>query len=113
MAQKIIGKISQIIGPVIDVYFDENVPLPNIYDALEVTNEQGNVIVLECQQDIGENTVRTVAMDSTDGLSRGMEVVSTGMTISMPIGDAIKGRLFNVIGNSIDDESLGHTVGKT
>jgi F-type H+-transporting ATPase subunit beta len=84
------------------VYFDENVPLPNIYDALEVTNEQGNVIVLECQQDIGENTVRTVAMDSTDGLSRGMEVVSTGMTISMPIGDAIKGRLFNVIGNSID-----------
>jgi F-type H+/Na+-transporting ATPase subunit beta len=102
MAQKITGKISQIIGPVIDVYFDENVPLPNIYDALEVTNEQGNVIVLECQQDIGENTVRTVAMDSTDGLSRGMEVVSTGMTISMPIGDAIKGRLFNVIGNSID-----------
>ena len=102
MAQKIIGKISQIIGPVIDVSFDENVPLPNIYDALEVTNEQGNVIVLECQQDIGENTVRTVAMDSTDGLSRGMEVVSTGITISMPIGEAIKGRLFNVIGNSID-----------
>lgn len=102
MAQKIIGKISQIIGPVIDVSFDENVPLPNIYDALEVTNEQGTVIVLECQQDIGENTIRSVAMDSTDGLSRGMEVVSTGMTISMPVGDAIKGRLFNVIGNAID-----------
>ncbi len=102
MAQKIIGKISQIIGPVIDVSFDENVPLPNIYDALEVTNEQGTVIVLECQQDIGENTIRSVAMDSTDGLSRGMEVVSTGMTISMPVGDTIKGRLFNVIGNAID-----------
>ena len=102
MAQKIIGKISQIIGPVIDVTFDENVPLPNIYDALEVTNEQGNVIVLECQQDIGENTIRSVAMDSTDGLSRGMEVVSTGITISMPVGDSIKGRLFNVIGNAID-----------
>jgi len=102
MAQRIIGKISQIIGPVIDVTFDENVPLPNIYDALEVKNEQGNAIVLECQQDIGENTIRTVAMDSTDGLSRGMEVVSTGMTISMPVGDAIKGRLFNVIGNAID-----------
>ncbi len=102
MAQIISGKISQIIGPVIDVCFDENVPLPNIYDALQVTNEQGNVIVLECQQDIGENTVRTVAMDSTDGLSRGMAVVSTGMTISMPVGDAIKGRLFNVIGNAID-----------
>ncbi len=102
MAQKIIGKISQIIGPVIDVSFDENVPLPNIYDALEVTNEQGTVIVLECQQDIGENTIRTVAMDSTDGLSRGMQVVSTGISISMPVGDAIKGRLFNVIGNAID-----------
>ena len=102
MAQKIIGKISQIIGPVIDVSFDEDVPLPNIYDALEVTNEQGTVIVLECQQDIGENTIRAVAMDSTDGLSRGMQVVSTGITISMPVGDAIKGRLFNVIGNAID-----------
>jgi len=102
MAAKITGKISQIIGAVIDVSFDEKVPLPNIYDALEVTNEQGTVIVLECQQDIGENTVRTIAMDSTDGLSRGMEVVSTGMTISMPVGDAIKGRLFNVIGNAID-----------
>ncbi len=102
MAQIITGKISQIIGPVIDVSFDENVPLPNIYDALEVTNEQGNVIVLECQQDIGENTIRTVAMDSTDGLSRGMDVVSTGITISMPIGDTIKGRLFNVIGSAID-----------
>src|SRR5665811_1380319 len=102
MAQKIIGKISQIIGPVIDVSFDEDVPLPNIYDALEVTNEQGTVIVLECQQDIGENTIRTVAMDSTDGLSRGMQVVSTGITISMPVGDTIKGRLFNVIGNAID-----------
>ena len=102
MAQIITGKISQIIGPVIDVSFDENVPLPNIYDALQVTNEQGNVIVLECQQDIGENTIRTVAMDSTDGLSRGMDVVSTGITISMPIGDTIKGRLFNVIGNAID-----------
>ncbi|MFA5972512.1 MAG: F0F1 ATP synthase subunit beta [Lentimicrobiaceae bacterium] len=102
MAQKITGKISQIIGPVIDVSFDENSPLPNIYDALEVKNEQGDVIVLECQQDIGENTIRTIAMDSTDGLSRGMEVVSTGMTISMPIGDIIKGRLFNVIGDTID-----------
>jgi F-type H+-transporting ATPase subunit beta len=102
MAQKIIGKISQIIGAVIDVSFDEKVPLPNIYDALEVTNEQGTVIVLECQQDIGENTIRAIAMDSTDGLSRGMDVISTGMTISMPVGEAIKGRLFNVIGNAID-----------
>ena len=74
MENKKIGKISQIIGPVIDVSFEENVPLPNIYDALEVTNDKGNVIVLECQQDIGENTIRTVAMDSTDGLSRGWKL---------------------------------------
>ncbi len=78
-------------------------PFPTFIDALQVTNEQWiNVIVLECQQDIGENTIRTVAMDSTDGLSRGMEVVSTGMTISMPVGDVVKGRLFNVIGDTID-----------
>jgi F-type H+-transporting ATPase subunit beta len=102
MTEKIVGRISQIIGPVIDVTFDEKVPLPNIYEALEVTNDHGNVIVLECQQDIGENTVRTVAMDSTDGLFRGMEVVSTRETISMPVGDTIKGRLFNVTGNPID-----------
>jgi F-type H+/Na+-transporting ATPase subunit beta len=102
MAEKVIGKISQIIGPVIDVTFDENVPLPNIYDALQVVNDLGNIIVLECQQDTGENTVRTVAMDSTDGLRRGLEVVSTKATISMPVGDSIKGRLFNVIGETID-----------
>ncbi len=102
MSEKIVGKISQIIGPVVDVTFDESVPLPNIFDALQVTNENGTVIVLECQQDTGENTIRTVAMDSTDGLSRGMEVVATGKTISMPVGDFVKGRLFNVIGDTID-----------
>lgn len=102
MAEKISGVISQIIGPVIDVLFDENTPLPNIFDALEVTNDLGNTIVLECQQDIGENTIRAVAMDSTDGLSRGMQVFSTGNTISMPVGEMIKGRLFNVIGKPID-----------
>lgn len=102
MENKAAGKISQIIGPVIDVTFDKVENLPNIYDALTVTNEKGHVIVLEVQQDIGENTVRTVAMDSTDGLSRGMEVVSTGQPISMPVGEEIKGRLFNVIGETID-----------
>ena len=102
MSEKVNGKISQIIGPVIDVTFDENVVLPNIYDALEVQGPQGEKIVLECQQDIGESTIRTVAMDTTDGLSRGMDAVSTGDTIAMPIGDQIKGRLFNVIGEPID-----------
>jgi len=96
------GKISQIIGPVIDVIFDEDVKLPNIYDALEVTNDRGDTIVLECQYDVGEHTVRTVAMDSTDGFRRGLEVVATGRPISMPVGDMIRGRLFNVIGKPID-----------
>ena len=96
------GKISQIIGPVIDVVFDEDVKLPNIYDALEVTNEKGDVVVLECQYDVGEHTMRTVAMDSTDGLRRGMEVVAKGRPISMPVGDMVRGRLFNVIGKPID-----------
>ena len=96
------GKISQIIGPVIDVVFDEDTKLPNIYDALEVRNEKGDVIVLETQYDIGEHTVRTVAMDSTDGLRRGMEVIDRGAPISMPVGDDIRGRLFNVIGQPID-----------
>jgi len=96
------GKILQIIGPVIDVAFDEGMSLPNIYDSLEVKNENGDEIVLECQYFIGENTVRTVAMDSTDGLSRGMEVRERGGPISMPATEEIRGRLFNVIGNPID-----------
>jgi F-type H+-transporting ATPase subunit beta len=96
------GKISQIIGAVIDVTFEQESSIPNIYDALEITKDDGEVVVLECQQDIGENTVRTIAMDSTDGLRRGMDVIATGMPISMPIGDNINGRLFNVIGKAID-----------
>jgi F-type H+-transporting ATPase subunit beta len=102
MSVKSIGKISQIIGAVIDVSFEKESHIPNIYDALEITKDDGEVIVLECQQDIGENTVRTIAMDSTDGLRRGMEVHATGIPISMPVGEAINGRLFNVIGKAID-----------
>ncbi|MBC36102.1 MAG: F0F1 ATP synthase subunit beta [Bacteroidetes bacterium] len=102
MEKQSVGRISQIIGPVIDVTFDQDQTLPNIYDALEVTNKEGNVIVLEAQQDIGENTMRTIAMDSTDGLRRGMEVTASGQPISMPTGEEINGRLFNVIGKSID-----------
>jgi F-type H+-transporting ATPase subunit beta len=102
MSKQSTGKISQIIGPVVDVYFENESDLPNIYDALEVTNPQGQTIVLEVQQDIGENTVRAIAMDSTDGLSRGADVVATGKKISMPVGDHINGRLFNVVGESID-----------
>lgn len=96
------GKISQIIGAVIDVSFEEGEKLPNIYDALRVVNPNGLPIILECQQGIGDNTVRTIAMDSTDGLQRGLEVESLGEPISMPVGDNINGRLFNVIGKTID-----------
>ncbi len=96
------GKISQIIGAVIDVSFETDQKLPQIYDALEVIKDDGSSIILECQQDIGENTIRTIAMDSTDGLSRGMEVICLGEPISMPVGPEINGRLFNVIGKAID-----------
>ncbi len=102
MSEQVAGVISQIIGPVVDITFDQDAKLPNIYDALEVKNEDGKVIVLEAQQDIGENTIRAVAMDSTDGLRRGMKAVATGRTISMPVGANITGRLFNVIGQAID-----------
>lgn len=96
------GRIAQIIGPVIDVVFDQESDLPNLLDALEITRENGEKLILEAQQAIGENTIRAIAMDSTDGLRRGMEVRALGSPISMPTGDIIKGRLFNVIGNSID-----------
>lgn len=96
------GKISQVIGPVIDVSFEKGVELPNIFDALVVNKENGTKVVLEVQSHIGENAVRTISMDSTDGFTRGMAVVSTGSPIKMPIGDEVKGRLFNVIGETID-----------
>ncbi len=110
MQDKKVGRIAQIIGPVIDVVFDENVKLPNIHNALEVTNKDGNRIILECQYDLGENTIRTIAMDSTDGLRRGMEVTDLGQPITMPAGEDIRGRLFNVIGQSID--GLGEVSGE-
>ncbi len=102
MDKKNIGHIAQIIGPVVDVVFDNEKDLPKIYDALVLERKNGEKVVFEVQQETGENTVRTVAMDSTDGLSRGMEVINTGNPISMPTGENIKGRLFNVIGESID-----------
>jgi len=98
-----LGKITQIIGPVIDVSFDEEGSvLPNILDALEIERPGSTPLVLEVQQHIGEDTVRTIAMDSSDGLRRGMPVKSMGMPIKMPVGDLIKGRLFNVVGDAID-----------
>ncbi|SFC16379.1 F-type H+-transporting ATPase subunit beta [Flexibacter flexilis DSM 6793] len=98
-----IGKITQVIGPVVDVSFaGEGSKLPKILDALVITKENGQKIVLECQQHLGEDRVRTIAMDSSEGLMRGMEVVDLGAPIQMPIGEDIKGRLFNVVGEAID-----------
>ncbi|HPW25818.1 MAG TPA: F0F1 ATP synthase subunit beta, partial [Tenuifilaceae bacterium] len=97
------GEIVQIIGPVVDVSFENsNGKLPSINEALELRRTDHSVLVLECQQHIGENTIRAVAMDSTDGLSRGMKVKATGKSITMPVGEQVRGRLLNVIGDSID-----------
>jgi len=98
-----IGKITQVIGPVVDVAFDgEGSKLPNILDSLTVTKGDGTVVVLECQQHLGEDRVRTISMEGTEGLVRGMKVTDTGSAIQMPVGEDIKGRLFNVVGQAID-----------
>ena len=104
---QLIGHISQVIGPVVDVHFegkgiDEALLLPSIHDALTILREDGRTLIVEVQQHIGEDTVRTVAMDSTDGLRRGMEVIPTGKPITMPVGNQIKGRLMNVVGDAVD-----------
>ena len=96
------GKISQVIGPVVDVRFERGTTLPNIFDALEVYRADGSRVVLEVQAHVGENAIRAISMDSTDGFTRGMEVISTGTSIKMPTGEKIKGRLFNVVGEAID-----------
>jgi len=98
------GKITEIIGPVIDVSFEEN-NLPKILNALEIKKEDGTSIILEVQQHLGEDRVRTIAMSGTEGLRRGMIVDDLDEPISMPIGDEIKGRLFNVVGSAIDGMS--------
>ena len=103
MSKENTGHITQIIGPVVDIMFGgADSELPKIHDALEITRNDGKKIILECQQHIGEDSVRAIAMDSTDGLMRGMDVVPIGKPISIPTGHQIKGRLMNVIGDSID-----------
>ncbi|MEZ5008186.1 MAG: F0F1 ATP synthase subunit beta [Chitinophagales bacterium] len=111
-----IGKVKQVIGPVVDVVFAEGENnLPAILNALVIKKADGSDLVLECQQHLGENSVRAIAMDSTDGLARGTEVIDQGATIKMPVGEEIKGRLFNVIGDTIDgmkplDKSNGYSI---
>ena len=99
---QITGKVAQVIGPVIDVSFESGAALPNIYDALTLTKPNGERLVLEVQQHIGEDSVRTISMDSTEGVTRNDVVTATGAPIAMPIGEDVKGRLFNVVGASID-----------
>ena len=100
MAKNKIGIITQVIGAVVDVKFEEN--LPPILNSLEVDND-GNRLVLEVAQHLGENTVRCIAMDSTEGLVRGAEVKDTGNPITVPVGPETLGRIINVIGDAIDE----------
>ncbi len=100
MADKKVGKVTQVIGAVVDVRFDDH--LPEILNALE-TDNQGVRLVLEVAQHLGENTVRTIAMDSTEGLVRGQEVSDTGGSISIPVGAGTLGRIMNVIGEPVDE----------
>src|SRR5439155_18998866 len=98
------GKIVQVIGPVVDVEFPEG--LPAIYNALTIDYKvegQQNKLTLEVQQHLGDNWVRTVAMSSTEGLKRGFDVIDSGAPISMPVGDAVMGRVFNVTGEAVDE----------
>ena len=95
-----VGKVKQVIGAVVDVQFEGT--LPEIFNALELKRENGDILVLEVQQHLGEDSVRTIAMDGTEGLVRGMEVLDTDRPISMPVGEGINGRLFNVTGDAID-----------
>src|ERR1700747_1860637 len=99
MAQNV-GHITQVIGAVVDVHFDGH--LPAILNALETEN-QGNRLVLEVAQQLGENTVRTVAMDTSEGLVRGQEVRDTGGPIAVPVGDGTLGRIMNVVGEAVDE----------
>ena len=96
-----IGKVTQVIGAVVDVQFDDH--LPAILNALE-TDNNGNRLVLEVAQHLGENTVRTIAMDATEGLVRGQDVTDVGSPILVPVGNATLGRIINVVGEPVDEK---------
>ena len=95
-----VGKITQVIGAVVDVQFQDH--LPAILNALETTND-GKRLVLEVAQHLGESTVRTVAMDASEGLVRGQDVTDTGQPIAVPVGDETLGRIINVVGEPVDE----------
>ena len=99
---KNIGTVIQIMGPVLDIRFDQN-SLPQLLNAIEITHED-RVIVAEVAQHIGDNVVRCIAMSSTDGLQRGMDAVDTGNAITVPVGEECLGRVFNLLGQPIDEK---------
>ncbi|MCB0188001.1 MAG: F0F1 ATP synthase subunit beta, partial [Caldilineaceae bacterium] len=108
MAEQLIGKVRSIIGPVVDFAFSEG-GLPEIYDAIKVTMDDGTVQTFEVAQQLGNSVVRAVSMGSTDGLRRGMEGSSDGEPIRVPVGPATLGRLFNVVGDPIDGKGAVHS----
>lgn len=103
-----IGKVVQIIGPVIDIRFDDN-ELPNLYNAIKIEKGDGTYLTVEVAQHIGDDVVRTISMGTTDGLSRGIKAIDTGKPVVVPVGDKVLGRMFNVLGQPIDD--LGEVEG--
>ncbi len=103
MADKIIGKVTQIIGAVLDVKFSEG-QLPELNDAVKITRSDGTELTIEVAQHLGDDTVRCIAMGPTDGLVRGMDAVSTGAPITVPVGEDTLGRMFNVLGEPIDNK---------
>ena len=102
MADRNVGKITQIISAVLDIKFTEGA-LPEINDAIEIPLKDGGVLVVEVSQHLGDDTVRCIAMGPTDGLVRGMDAIATGAPISVPVGENTLGRMFNVLGNPIDE----------
>jgi len=108
--QEVKGTISQILGGVVDIAFPPTAPLPDIYDAIRVPREGQDDLILEVQQHLGENRVRCVAMDSTDGLQRGLDAFATGAPIQVPVGEAVLGRIFNVLGQPIDGKGPVHAT---
>ena len=109
MAQGAVGKVKQVIGPVIDVEFPPD-SVPEIYNALEIKLPNGTTLITEVQQQVGDNWVRTVAMDTTDGLPRGVDVVDTGKPITVPVGRGTLGRLMNVLGQPSRSKTLLHPL---
>jgi F-type H+-transporting ATPase subunit beta len=103
MAKGTSGRVKQVLGAVVDIEFPSG-DLPKIYDAVEIPMEGRNSMVMEVQQHLGDGVVRTIAMDATDGLRRGMEAISTGSPISVPVGSPTLGRIFNVLGRPVDEQ---------